>query len=219
MKLEPKTLQILKNFSNINPSLYFKAGNCLSTIDPNKSIVAYANLDQEITKPFAVYELSRFLSTLSLFDSPELEITDRSVVISQGKRKINYTLTEPSLLVTPPDGKINFKNPQIEFELPSQKLQEIQKALSVLSLPEICVNGDGQTVSVIAMDHKNPTGDTYSVEVGETTSRFKMFIRSENLKFIPGDYAVSISTQPMSRFKSDVVEYYIAIESHSSYQG
>lgn len=219
MKLEAKTLQILKNYSAINPSLFFKKGNCLATIDPNSSIIAYANLEQEIPKSFAVYELSRFLSTLSLFDSPELEITDKSVIVSQGKRKINYTLTEPSLLVTPPEGRINFKNPQIQFDLPSAKLQEIQKALSVLSLPEICVNGDGQTISIIAMDHKNPTGDTYSVEVGETQSKFKMFIRSEYLKFIPGDYQVEISTQPLSRFKGDIVEYFIAVEQHSSYQG
>lgn len=219
MKLDTRTTQILKNFASINPSILFKPGNKLSTISAGKTVMARANINQEIDGAFAIYDLSRFLGTLSLFNEPELTVKEKYMEISHGKRKINYTFTEPSLIVTPPEKEIKLPDPEVSFSITADELAEVMKALSVLSLPEIAVVGDGETIAVQAVDSKNPSGDIYSVDVGTTGARFRMIIRADNLRLLPGDYNVEISSKGLSHFSSSDVEYFIAVESNSTYEG
>lgn len=219
MKFDNRTLQILKNFSSINPSILFKPGNAISTISPSKTIMARATSSQQINDTFAIYDLSRFLSTLSLFDDPEYDIQEKFLTIKQGKRKINYTFTEPSLIVAAPDKDIKLPDPEVAFSVTSDNLQEVMKALSVLSLPEIAVVGDGESICLQALDSKNPSGDVYSVQVGTTDARFKMIIRAENMKLLQGDYEVQVSSKGLSHFRGADVEYFIAVESNSTYEG
>ena len=219
MQLDSRTTQILKNFASINPSIMFKPGNKLSTISAGKTVMARANINQEIPSAFAIYDLSRFLGTLSLFNEPTLSVQEKYMEISQGKRKINYTFTEPSLIVTPPDKEIKLPDPEVAFSITADELAEVIKALSVLSLPEIAVVGDGSRITVQAVDSKNPSGDNYSVDVGETSNTFRMIIRAENIKLLPGDYNVQISSKGLSHFSSNDVEYWIAVETNSTFEG
>lgn len=219
MKFDSRTTQILKNFSSINPSIMFKKGKTLSTISTGKTIMARAKLNHDIDGEFAIYDLSRFLGTISLFADPELSVNDKFMEIKEGRRKLNYTFTEPSLIVTPPEKEIKFPKADVSFNISALELQEVMKALSVLSLPEIAVVGDGTSITVQAIDSKNPSGDVYSVHVGETTNAFRMIIRADNLKLMQGDYAVEISSKGLSRFVGQDVEYFIAIESNSTFEG
>lgn len=217
MKLDNETIHILKNFTTINQSIVFKPGTVLSTMSPSKTIMAKAQIAEEIPSTFAVYDLSRMLGTVSLFNNPTIDLHDKYMTISEGKRKINYTFTEPSLVVSPPEKDIKFPEPEVTFILTESTLSEVGKALSVLSLPEFAVTGDGEHVYVQALDSKNPSGDIYSVEVGDTSDKFRMIISAENLKVLPNDYEVKISSQGLSHFKSPKIEYYVAVESSSHF--
>ena len=73
MKLDNKTLQILKNFSLINSSMRFKEGNTLTVVSSNKNILARANIAEGFPRQFAISDLPRLLGVLSLFDTPEIE--------------------------------------------------------------------------------------------------------------------------------------------------
>ncbi|MDP7195681.1 MAG: DNA polymerase, partial [SAR202 cluster bacterium] len=68
MKLSKHTLNMLKNFSDINMSIEIKKGNLLRTVSVQKNILAQAELEDEFPKDFAIYELNRFLGAVSLFD-------------------------------------------------------------------------------------------------------------------------------------------------------
>jgi hypothetical protein len=219
MKFDSRTLQILKNFSTINPSIQFKPGKTLSTISTGKTIMARAKIAQDISGQFAIYDLSRFLGTISLFSDPELDVQEKFMEIREGQRKLNYTFTEPSLIVTPPDKDIKLPDPEVKFSLDATDLQEVLKALAVLSLPEIAVVGDGESITVQAIDSKNPSGDVYSVKVGDTTNVFRMIIRADNLKLLPGAYEVEISAKGLSKFTGAEVEYFVAVESNSTFEG
>lgn len=219
MKFDTRTIQVLKNFSSINPSMVFKEGNTLATINPSKSVMARAKAAVEFPGTFAIYDLSRFLSTVSLFSDPEFKIQEKYMEIRQGSKKLNYTFTEPSLVVAPPEKDIKLPDPEVKFRVTADDLQEVMKALSTLGLPEIAVVGDGNTICLQAIDSKNPSGDVYSVEVGPTNAIFKMIIRAENMKLLPGDYDVEISSKALSYFKGVDVEYWIAVEQNSSFEG
>ena len=218
MKLDTKTINVLKNFSNVNPSMLFKEGNVVSTISPNKTIMARAIVPANFANRFAIYNLGRFLSTLSLFEDPDLLFTDRLVKISDSKgRSVNYTFADESTIKTPPEKEIKLPSEDVSFSLTNGNLSEILKALGVLSLPEFAVVGDGSTVSLQAIDSKNPSGDTFSITVGVTDKTFRAIFKAENIKVIPGDYNVTLSSKGISHFSGPEAEYWIAIEATSTF--
>jgi hypothetical protein len=91
MKLDPRTITILKNFTIINNGLSVKKGNVISTINAGRSVLAKATVNDDFSEDFAIYDLNRFLATLSLFDDPEIELQEknsRGIVIH--KYVINY---------------------------------------------------------------------------------------------------------------------------------
>ena len=66
MKLSKSTLDILKNFKEINQSILFKQGNSLKTISVMKNILAEATIEEELPRDFGIYDLSQFLNGIDL---------------------------------------------------------------------------------------------------------------------------------------------------------
>lgn len=217
MKLDQRTLQVLKNFSSINPSILFRSGNNLTTVTPTKTIFAKASLEQEFPSQFAIYDLNRFLSVLSLFDEPDLEIGDSSVVVRSGRKKVNYVFANENTIVAPKNDNVNFPESDITFELTAEVLADVTKALGVLRQPEIAVVGDGSTITLQTTNSKDPTSDVYSVEVGETDKTFTTYFKAENIRLLPDTYTVDITSRGIARFKSKDLEYYIAVEQNSKF--
>ena len=219
MKFSENTLSVLKNFSGINPSVIFKPGNTIRTISPQKTVMAAAIIDETVGSNAAVYDLSRFLATLSLFDSPEVEFNTNKFAISSDRTRVNYTYAAESMIISPPDKDIPVPNPEVEVKVNWDDIQKVIRAASVLQLSEIAFRGDGQSVSLAEIDSKNPTADAFDVVVGESQSHFEMVIKVENLKLMPKNYDVSLSSKGMAHFKSDKIQYWIAIEKNSKFGG
>lgn len=219
MKIEPKTLSVMKNFSSINPSLLFKSGNVLATVSPTKSVLAKARLDQTFEKQFAIFDLSRFIGVMSLFDNPDLEFGDRSVKMKGEGRELEYRYADVSNIIVPPERDIALPSIDVEFTLTQSNLADIQRALGALGMPEIAVAGDREFMWLQVTDSKNLNGDSYKIKVGATDKKFHLVFKAENLKLIPQDYAVSITSKGMSHFKGNTVidiEYWIALEAKAS---
>ncbi len=217
MKISTNTVNVLKNFAKINPSIVIAEGNVLKTISPSKTIMAKAKVETEFDKRFAIYNLDRFISTMSLFTDPDLKFGDKSVEIYDGNKKSQYTYADESTVTKAPEKEIKLPSVDVTFTLTNDNLKDVEKAAGVLALPEIAVVGDGTTVSLQAIDTKNPSGDVYSVEIGTTDKVFKAIFKSENIKIIPGDYQVSISSAGISNFSGKEVDYWIAVEASSQF--
>jgi len=67
MKLNAKTLDVLKNFYSINPSLVVKEGNTLATISTNKTVLAKATVPDTFPNRFAMYNLGRFINSVTSY--------------------------------------------------------------------------------------------------------------------------------------------------------
>ena len=218
MKISTRTAQVLKNFSTINQSLLFKPGKTITTISPQKTILAKANVDEEFDKQFAIFDLSRFLGVMSLFNEPEVKLEDKFATIKDNNQKVNYTYADPSMIVVPPDKNINMAEAEISFTLTPECLSRVIKAMSVLNTPEIAVVGKDGSISIETFDSKNATSDNFSVHVGATSHTFKMVFKVENIKLMPGKYEVKISRKGISHFKGEDVEYWITTESTSVFE-
>lgn len=219
MKLSKETLALLKNFAGINSNLLLKGGNKLATISAQKNIMASATISETLPAEFGIYDLNEFLGALSLFSDPELAFSEKFVTIKEGGAHIKFYAADKSVL-SYPQKDITFPDSDIEFSLPSATLTQIIRTASVLRAPDLSVVGKDGKVALIIGDRKNSTANTFDLDVGTTDKTFDVAIKVENLKMIPGDYNVSISSRKISRFQSsnsDTV-YYVAVEADSSFE-
>jgi len=217
MKLSKETTALIKNFASINSNLLLKSGNKLATISAQKNVMADATVS-ETFPDFGIYDLNEFLGAMSLFEDPELDFSEKYVTIKQGSMSIKYFAADASVL-TAPQKSITFPEAEIEFSMTAAMLNMIHRTASVLRAADVSIVGDGSTITAVVGDKKNATGNSFSEPVGTTDKTFKVNLKVENLKMIPGDYAVSISSKKISRFKGngDLV-YYVAVEADSSFE-
>lgn len=218
MNFSQRTIQILKNFSIINPSVQFTSSNVLRTISPNKTILAKATLADQIDSTFAIYDLSRFLGVVSMFSNPDLVANDKQMTIKENGRRVKYTFADPSNLILPPNKDIQFGDADVSFDLESAKYIEITKAISVMGFPELVVVGESGKILLRATDTKNTSADHYDIEVGETDLEFTAVFKTDNLKIMNQiDYQVNISKKGISHFVGDDIEYWISLENTSRF--
>ena len=223
MRISEGTMDVLKNFSTINPSLAFKQGNTIRTVSEQKNILAQAVVEDAFPVDFAIYELNQFLGLASLFDNADFAFGEADVTIRDENNKSHsrYTYTDPSMVTSPPEKNLDMPDPEIQFSVTADDLKAVVSAANQLGLPEVVVRGGATGIALVATDMKNPTSNEYSRDVGESNGDiFNMVFKTENLKFISGDYDVKISKAGISHFKniSGHIEYWVATETNSEYE-
>ena len=220
MKLSDKTILLLKNFSTINKSILFTAGNKLRTISVMKNILAEATIAEELPQDFGIYDLGQFLNGMGLHQSPELDFKeDNYVVIKEGKMRSKYFFADPNVIITPPDKPITLPSEDVTFDLSTDQLDKLLKAAAIYQLPDLSVVGGEGVVKVLVRDKKNDTSNDFSIIVGETDATFSFNFKVENIKILPGTYEVVVSQKLLSRFtaKNYDLTYYIALEPDSTF--
>lgn len=219
MKLSERTVQILKNYASINQSLQFNEGNVLRTISPTKTVLVKATLEDEIPSTFAIYDLNRFLGTISMFNKPVFDIGEKKVNIKEDGRNVSYSFADPSILHLPPERDIELDSVDVSFELKQEQLDEVLRAMGIMGLPNLVIAGEDGKIILRATDVKNAGSDKYDIDVGTTEKTFNAVYVAENInKLIAADYDVSITSAGVSSFKTTDVEYWIAIEQSSSFE-
>ncbi len=221
MKLSETTIDLLKNFAAINPNMVFKPGQTISTIAEAKNILATAKITETIDQQFAIYDLTEFLSALALVDEPTLEFEEKSLVIKEGATSIRYAFAEPELL-TAPTKEVKFPGADVKLTLTDSTLSKIKKAASVFGHATLSIKGDGGKVTLSVFDEKNSAANVYSIVIDENNEckePFSFVIVIGNLKMLPGDYTVEISSRLISKFQNNSIDvsYYIALEKTSTF--
>ena len=117
MNLSNDTIAMLKNFANINQNILIKPGKKLNTISTMKNILAQADIKEDFSEQFAIYDLPEFLRTIDLFEAPTLKFNGSSSVALSGKdgrSTSKYTFADESVIVAPtksitmPDTEVGF---------------------------------------------------------------------------------------------------------------
>mgnify|MGYP003976217837 FL=1 len=224
MKISKDTSEILKNFSSINSNILVKPGNVIRTISPVRNIMAEATVSETFDTQFGIWDLNKFLGTVSLFSNPEFDFEETKVTITGNNgASVVYYYAEPKLLTTA-DKKIQMPDGVVDFTLKNSDLVELQKASSVLQVPDLALRStDNGEIELVALDKKEPSSNSYSITVGDNTNDadFTFYFKVENLKILPGDYTVSVTDKVVSEFEHTTrdLKYWIALESDSKYNG
>lgn len=223
MELSDRSLQVLKNFSGINQNIIIRSGNTLRTVAEARNVLATATVDESFPQDFGIYDLNEFIGVLGLVDTPRLKFEDDYVLVgdSTGRSKVKYffsseeTLTAPSKDVTMPD-------PEVSFVLTNDTLNKLKRAASTLGHDQVSITNKDGILGLSVVDSENSTSNTFSIDIdGEFKSdrQFNVIINISNLKILPGDYDVQLSSKLITQFKNREVNvtYWIALEKSSTF--
>ena len=223
MELSDNTLSVLKNYSGINQNLLIQSGNIIKTISEARNVLAAAVVDETFPQDFGIYDLNEFIGVLGLVDTPRLKFEDEYVIVgdSSSRSKVKYffsaeeTLTAPSKDITMPEA-------DVKFVLTQDTLNKVKKAASALGHSEVSITGNNGILSLSVVDPQNSTSNTFSIDIdGEFKDdvTFNFIINIGNLKILPGDYEVELSSKLITQFKNKEVNvtYWIALEKTSTF--
>lgn len=224
MELSTFTMNLLKNYSGINPNLVIRPGNSIMTMSEAKNVLAQATVPETFDREVGIYDLSEFLSVINLFDTSNIQLEDKHMTISDssGRSKIKYFLSDIEML-TSPTKPISMPDPEVQFDLDQDTFNRIKRAASALGHDQLSItNGEG-VIKLTVINIDNPTSNTYSIDVpGRSTGDYNFILNIKNLQMIPGNYSVAISSKLISQFtltsaESDM-KYWVALEKTSTYQ-
>lgn len=219
MQISKETLSILKNFSQLNSNILVKPGNVIKTITSGKNVIAQASVSETFDTEFGIWDLGKFLSTVSLFDTPSFDFGSKSVRISgTNGSSVTYYYSEPELLTTH-DKNIQFPETIVSFDFTQSMFSDLQRAASVLQLPDISIRCEEGKIYAVALNKKDPTTNQYSVVIGETEDiPFVFNFKVDNLRMVEGDYRVDVAKGNVSQFTHSKLDlmYWIALESDST---
>jgi len=221
MQISKATLEVLHNFAAINPNIMFSPGQTQKTIAEAKNIMAQAETVDDFPSGFGIYDLNEFLSVINLIDGAELEFGEGHVLVKNDHSRIKYYYSEPDILTTPTK-EINMPDPEFSVNITDDHLAQIRKAAAVLGHAELVLTNQGPHVTAEVYDVNDSTSNNYSLSVdlnNECGGEFKFVFSIPNLKLLPGDYYVSISSKLISHWTNTdyPVNYYIALEKGSEY--
>jgi hypothetical protein len=129
--------------------------------------------------------------------------------------RMNYA--DENSITKLPEKEIKLPSVDVTFKFTNEHFKVVERAAGVLQLPEVVVTGDGKNIYFQAEDSKVKNGDHFSLTLGETDRVFKAIFKIDNLKIIPGEYEVSLSSKGLAHFSGKDIEYWIAIEQSSTF--
>jgi hypothetical protein len=155
-----------------------------------------------------------------LGNDAEFDFGENSVNISGDGASATYNYADASMIIAPPEKDITMPNPEVVFELSTTLLSKLQKASSVLSLPDLVLESNGTVVTLNVRDKKNPTSNHFSEVIMDGDGQtYSMNFKMENIKVVKDEYTVYVSSKGLSHFvaKNKGVEYFIALEPDSTF--
>lgn len=222
MELSEKTLTVLRNYATINPNVVINEGDEIKTISEAKNVLSSAKLDVQFPKTFGIYDLSEFLSVLSLINSPRLTFEDNYVLVgdSSGRTRIKYFYSDIDIL-TVPSKDIVMPECEVSFSFDKETLSRVKRAASVLGHNEMSLTVVDNVLVLSVIDQNDKTSNVFSIDVDGTykNPNFSFVFNISNLKMVEDDYRVDISSKLISHFVNDEsgIQYWVALEKSSTY--
>jgi hypothetical protein len=200
-----------------------RSGNNIKTMSETRNMIATADVSEQFTKDFGIYDLNEFIGVMGLVDTPSLKFEDDFVIVSDssGRSKIKYFYAAEETLTTATKD-VNMPEADVKFTLDNDTLNRLKKAASTLGHSEVSIKAKDGVLSLSVVENQNATSNAFSIDIdGEfkQDAVFNFIISISNLKILPGDYDVEISSKLITQFKNKELPltYWIALEKSSTY--
>jgi hypothetical protein len=217
--LSKTTLAILKNFSSLNSNILVYPGNVIKTITPSMNGMAEATVEETFDTQFGIWDLNKFLGVISLYSNPTFDFQEKFVTIHGNNNSvIKYFYSEPRLL-TIPNKSVNMPEIAIETSITQEMFSELNRASSILQLPDISFKNDDDKIYVEVVDRADPTSNRCRIQLeGDTNGKdFNFNFKMDNIKLLPGNYNISFGKQLAGCFENETtpLTYWFAMQPDS----
>ena len=133
---------------------------------------------------------------------------------------MNYYYSEKDILTTPTK-EITMPDPEVAINITEDHINQIRKASQVLGHSELVICGIKGQIRAEVYDVNDMSSNTFSLVLDNSylDNDFKFIFNIPNLKLLPGDYYVNISSKLISHWTSSTypINYFIALEKGSEY--
>jgi len=221
--LTPETVKILRNYSIINQSVKVTPGKVIRTLSNSNIVLSKADVEEDFKTPWAVYDMPEFLSVIETFKNPVLAFSSKSVLVREQdeKKGVTYRFADPEI-VHSTDKDLTMPVTEVNFILSEEELTRLLKTAAVLRSPHFVIeNADSRgAVKISVMDVDNPATNVYSTDIPADDvieEKFRFIFKVENLLVIPGEYNIGISSKLISHWLMGQLNYWIALETSSSF--
>lgn len=201
MNISQETLNIIANFATINQNIFIPAGNVIKTKTPSSmNVMAEATIKEEFSTDFAVYELSKLLNVLNLFDTPDIDFHEGHLTVKKNNSEASFAYSNKSLIDAVMDYSKTVQAPDavLSFSLSEEAFKRIQKSAKLFDVSSINIASHSEGVirisaSDAAMSKQNANKFTIDLPADVYSEDISVNIKLDSLRMYPGDYDVSIS--------------------------
>lgn len=225
VNLSKQTILVLENFSTINSSIVFKKGNVIKTISNAENILGEYVSEETFPQDFAIYDLSQFLSGISILDNPTLVFDNEDYVTLKGRNiSLKYYFSDPQItLKVAPEKSVKFPGANIEFSLDNDLLKKAYSITDKFNLGDMTFCSKEESVYLEFSDREMDTANKCKFELpsGKSTGDYSLNMKMDNLRVNRHcSYNVKVSEHLLSewtvtswdRFKDINLKYYVALE-------
>ncbi len=223
MQISKSTIEVLRNFADINDSILIKPGNRLVSFHNSGTVLANAKVEDTFEDKFGIYDLSSFLALTALIEDPDVDTSNGSYVIISGSgSRFKFFVADESLITKVPKDELTLPTTDLEFSLDEDSLKRVLRAAAVFVLDTIQFYSEDGGLHFGVSDPKQKNSDSFSVRICDYDGpEIKLVVSIGKLTFMPGNYKVGISYstgQIMLQFTntSRDVRYWTAPEAEST---
>jgi len=218
MKLSKEVIEVLKNFSVINNSISISELGCIKTISQAGNILGIYTLeDFEFPVPFAIWDLSMFLSVVNLFDlsCTDFDFKEKYVIIKSNSNKIKYAYTDPNLIrnvnkIKPSEVYKKFDAFNCKIHIDQEDIKRIRKASNIMDLNQLYINASDECL-VTLKDSEGASANTFDLEIDDFSAPGEITVNVENLEIINGSYDINIADNKVIKFSNIDIDLFYFI--------
>lgn len=202
LKLSKQTIHILNSFSALSDQMVFHKGKTQRVSVKGPRMVE-AEIEENIPLDFGIYQLKNFLQTLSLFDDPNIEFGENSLILSEGSQKLEYFYSEIALIKEeiPIEKKLKPKNIEVDFIIDIATLAKFKKAANILGMEYVLFSGDGSRVTMAIKNiNTSSISNSYVLDIADTNHKFNLIVDLSKWIMVDGDYRIQLSSSRQMLF-------------------
>lgn len=230
MKLSEDALMTLQFMSRINPHLVVEAGSRLKSLSLLRSRLLQVDVVDVFPVPFALHDLVGFLKQLTLFDNPDFDFGEKSMIITdEFGARLEYWYSMKEDLIYANRELPNFEADHI-IEVPESAIDKIIRSADANNVEDISLFSDGENAYIKSLDKDNPKR-VFSVCLGPSKGKFTVYFKhskkstkskvNNRLTLMPMGYTVHISSKGLTKFigktSTLTATFFLAAERDSEY--
>lgn len=228
MKINKSTIDILKLFSSINPSIRIQPGNYINTRTADGNIYAEATVEDTFDQKICLYAMDQLLGVLNNFKGEVVMSVDdgdedhKLSIKHESGAKATLIMSAESNIVFPKK-PIVFPPAKLSFDLKADDISRLQAMSSTLKLNMLkFIKEDGKIVArLFYVDKSGGQSDQESNEFDivvcdtDYEEDFDMRFDMKHLSYLTGDTSVSC-IRGAAQFKCPNVTYVISMNKAST---